>query len=281
MAYRTLSDHERSYITRGVQEDIRADGRGCIDYRHFELCTGVVSNTSGSAEIKLERTNITVGVKAEIGNPLPLQPNRGRIEFFVDCSALASPEFQGREGEGLGQHLAYRLSEIYQNSRCIDLESLSIIPGQQCWILYVDALVLEWSGGVLDCLSIAVKAALGDTKIPKLQVTGEGEEIEVEVSDNPYDATPVDASNAPIIVTLSLVGGHFVVDASHEEESCATCQLSVAMDTKGRTCGILKEGTGSIPGSQYQKALMLTSDVAKSVFDRMEQNIVDSDNMIL
>ena len=29
--------------------------------------------------------------------------------------------------------------------------------------------------------------------------------MEVEVSDNPYDATPVDASNAPIIVTLSLV----------------------------------------------------------------------------
>ena len=62
MANRTLSDHERSYITRGVQEDIRADGRGCIDYRHFELCTGVVSNTSGSAEIKLVKIYMDICV---------------------------------------------------------------------------------------------------------------------------------------------------------------------------------------------------------------------------
>ena len=43
-------------------------------------------------------------------------------------------------------------------------------------------------------------------RIPKLTVSGEGDEVEIEVSDNPYDSTPVDASNAPIIVTLSLVG---------------------------------------------------------------------------
>ena len=34
---------------------------------------------------------------------------------------------------------------------------------------------------------------------------GEGEEMEIEVSDNPYDVTSLDTSNVPIIVTLSLV----------------------------------------------------------------------------
>ncbi len=56
-------------------------------------------------------------------------------------SALASPDFQGREGEGLGHYLAYRLSDVYSNSKCIDLPSLCIVPGQQCWVLYIDALV--------------------------------------------------------------------------------------------------------------------------------------------
>ena len=51
MAY--LSRWEREYITSGVNEDFRADGRCCKDYRHFTLETGVVSNTSGSAKIKL------------------------------------------------------------------------------------------------------------------------------------------------------------------------------------------------------------------------------------
>lgn len=54
---------------------------------------------------------------------------------------------------------------------------------------------------------------------------------------------------------MSKVGGKFVVDASHEEEACSTCQLSVAVDTKGKLCGILKEGNGSIPYKQYSAAI--------------------------
>ena len=65
--------------------------------------------------------------------------------------------------------------------------------------------VLEWSGSVLDVISIAVRAALHNTRIPRLIVTGEGEEVEVEVSDNPHDSIPVDISHAPIIITLTQV----------------------------------------------------------------------------
>ena len=53
MADRALSDFEISYIKKGVLADIRSDGRSCRDYRNFELRSGIVSNTSGSAEIKL------------------------------------------------------------------------------------------------------------------------------------------------------------------------------------------------------------------------------------
>lgn len=53
MADRTLSDFEISYIKQGVLEDMRSDGRSCRDYRSFQLRSGTVSNTSGSAEIKL------------------------------------------------------------------------------------------------------------------------------------------------------------------------------------------------------------------------------------
>lgn len=98
--------------------------------------------------------------------------------------------------------------------------------------------------------------------------------MEIDVSDNPFDATPIDTSNIPVIVTLSSVrtslveiicyylcqkiGGKFVVDASHEEEACSTCQLSVAVDAKGKLCGILKEGTGSIPYKQYTPAITVS-----------------------
>ena len=58
---------------------------------------------------------------------------------------------------------------------------------------------------MLDVLSLAVRAALHDTRIPRLIVTGEGEEVEVEVSDNPHDSTSLDISHTPIIITVSQV----------------------------------------------------------------------------
>ena len=62
------------------------------------------------------------------------------VSMLLHSSALASPDFQGREGENLGQHLAHRLAQVYQN-RCIDFSKLSIVAGTHCWVLYVDALV--------------------------------------------------------------------------------------------------------------------------------------------
>lgn len=53
MATHLLSRYEREYIVSGVNEDFRADGRTCRDFRHFSLESGVVSNTSGSAKIQL------------------------------------------------------------------------------------------------------------------------------------------------------------------------------------------------------------------------------------
>ena len=59
---------------------------------------------------------------------------------------------------------------------------------------------------MLDTLSLGVRAALLSTLIPKLTVSGEGDEMEIEISDNPHDSTKVEAANAPIIVTLTQVG---------------------------------------------------------------------------
>ena len=56
-------------------------------------------------------------------------------------SANASPEFEGRGGEELAGDLAKALERAYRNKSAIDRGSLCIIPGQQCWVLYIDALV--------------------------------------------------------------------------------------------------------------------------------------------
>ena len=44
------------------------------------------------------------------------------------------------------------------------------------------------------------------TRIPKLVVTREGDDVEIEVSDNPYDVSTLDVSRVPVLISLSLVG---------------------------------------------------------------------------
>ncbi|XP_019629559.1 PREDICTED: exosome complex component RRP42-like [Branchiostoma belcheri] len=249
-----LSDAERLFIVHGVQDDLRSDGRACEDYRHVEVETDVVSNTSGSARLRLGNTDILVGVKAEMGEPDPGRPKEGKLEFFVDCSANASPEFEGRGGEELAIEVSNALQRIFNSKSTLDLTALCIIPGGQCWVLFVDVLVLECGGNLFDAVSLAVKAALYNTRIPTVIVTADDEgQQEIELSDDPYDVKRLDVDNVPLIVTLSKIGHRHVVDASWEEELCSLARLTVGVTQKGTIAGLNKEGSGSLdPESIYE-----------------------------
>ena len=197
-------------------------------------------------------------------------------------SSLSGPVFERRGGELLGQRLTEQLQEAYATSSCVDLKTLSVIAGEQCWLLHVDVLVshtppppptlplvscqvLEVGGSLLDTVSIGVLAALQSSLLPKLTVIGEGEEMEIEVSDNPHDSTPVSAQGSPLVITLHQVsdgrglcwscdgvacmqiGGRYVVDCSVEEEFCSNSFLSFTINRAGHVLSTRMEGVGSIP----------------------------------
>lgn len=254
MASVTLSEAEKVYIVHGIQEDLRVDGRGCEDYRCVEVETDVVSNTSGSARVKLGHTDILVGVKAEMGAPRLDKPNEGYLEFFVDCSANATPEFEGRGGDDLGTEIANTLYRIFNNKSSVDLQSLCISPREHCWILYVDVLLLECGGNLFDAISIAVKAALFNTRIPRVCVLEDEEgSKDIELSDDPYDCIRLSVENVPCIVTLCKIGYRHVVDATLQEEACSLASLLVSVTSKGVVTCTRKVGKGSLdPESVFE-----------------------------
>lgn len=45
----------------------------------------------------------------------------------------------------------------------LNLKDLCIIPHKLCWILYIDALVLDSGGNLFDSISMATYAALSNT----------------------------------------------------------------------------------------------------------------------
>jgi exosome complex component RRP42 len=85
-----------------------------------------------------------------VSPPPNVQLQGGHISHFVlfNCvfpssSAHASPKFEGRGGEELSSELSRILERACSNKSAVDLKSLSITPQQQCWVLYVDALVRD------------------------------------------------------------------------------------------------------------------------------------------
>ncbi|NP_001086766.1 exosome component 7 S homeolog [Xenopus laevis] len=280
MASVVLSEAEKVYVLHGVQDDLRTDGRGCEDYRCIEVESDVVSNTTGSARVKIGHTDVLVGVKAEMGTPKLERPGEGYLEFFVDCSANAAPEFEGRGGEELGTEIAFMLYKIFDNRSSIDLESLCIQAREHCWVLYVDVLLLECGGNLFDTISVAVKAALFNARIPKVRVLEDEEGgKDFELSDDPYDCVRLNVVNVPCIVTLSRIGHRHVVDATLQEEACSVASLLISVTSKGILTCMRKIGKGSLDPESIFEMIETGKHVAKSLHTSLQSALNQEESL--
>jgi exosome complex component RRP42 len=274
MAELILSESEKTFILHGVEQNFRVDGRTRSELRPIILETDIVSHASGSCHLRLANTDILVGVKAELETPLPATPNRGRVEFFVDCSANTTPGFEGRGGDNLAADISRVLARAYESPDVIDLKELCILAGKTCWILYVDILILEVGGNLYDAVSMAVKAALYSTKIPVVSVTSvDGGEPELELSDDPHSATRIKLEKAPVLVTLTRIGNQCVVDPTPEEETCSSASLLLAVSPSGFITTVKKIGGGSFQQDSIESATRQAVDVGTDVNLKLMQKL--------
>mmetsp|Transcript_24732 Transcript_24732/g.53946 ORF Transcript_24732/g.53946 Transcript_24732/m.53946 type:complete len:286 (+) Transcript_24732:43-900(+) len=251
-----MSDGEQAFCVQCIELDARLDGRSRTDYRPVELELGLIAQASGSARLHLGATDVLVGVKAEVGSPEQGRPNEGRLQVSVECSSCASPEYIGRGGEEWGSQLARALENSLRppgsgKGGGLDLRPLHIISGKTCWVLYIDALVLNDDGNVLGALSLATRAALASTRIPKVEVVmGEGgEDPELELDDDPSSSTQLSVADVPVIVSISQVAAAFALDLSLKEECCAGTTLHVAVNSQSQLCGVTQEGPRGVDPS--------------------------------
>ncbi|XP_001601196.1 exosome complex component RRP42 [Nasonia vitripennis] len=262
MAEVPLSLAEKTFILHGVDANFRNDGRSRTDYRCMELETKLMDQVHGSARLRIGNTDILVGVKVEIDTPYPDSPNEGKIEFFVDCSANATPSFEGKGGEDLANEISNVLALAYQSPHAMNLSQLSILPHKKCWKLYVDILILECGGNLFDAVAVAVKAALYSTEIPKVKgAMLDGGEADIVLSDDIYESEKLDTTNCPVLVTLCKIGDNCVVDPSSEEEMCSSANIVVSVMPNGRISSIVKMGYGSLQPATLSKILKMGTSV--------------------
>ncbi|XP_049294428.1 exosome complex exonuclease RRP42 [Anopheles funestus] len=270
MANVLLSEAEKTYILHGIQKNLRNDGRTNREYRPMELESEIVVHAAGSARLRMANTDILVGVKAEIDTPHPDHPNEGKLDFFIDCSANAAPEFEGRGGEQLATEISNTLAKAYESRKGFDLSILCIMAKHQCWKLYVDVLILECGGNLFDAVSLAVKAALFNTRIPRVSTAmHDGGAMDLILSDDPYDCERLDVATAPILVTVCKIGDQCVVDPSAEEEECSVASVAIGVSSspngKQSITTVHTAGEGSIRLETLKKSFDMATSVGAAL----------------
>ncbi|KAJ1915248.1 hypothetical protein H4219_004412 [Mycoemilia scoparia] len=288
-----LSPVERDYITKGIEKGIRADGRDRLDWRHLQIRQSIISQANGSARCRLGNlgfgTDILVGIKAEIGQYTQgdsNNPSSQKIVCNVECSPSAMQEFEGRGADEVNLELSQLLDRLLNGPQCgIDFDQLCIIPKQAYWVLYVDALVLDYDGNPIDALMMTTRAALADTRLPKVVVESITDENgvlqqEFEVVDDPQAAEPLKGrDNIPLTVTLYQIGGNYVVDTGLQEELCTKARLTVSVNPAGEICGIQKSHTKSgFAPSALPEMLKVSQKQASVLFTKLENELAKSSN---
>ncbi|KAJ1927796.1 hypothetical protein IWQ60_002613 [Tieghemiomyces parasiticus] len=273
-----ISHAEYTYIQDGLAAGIREDGRGPRDYRDYLLSLDVISHSSGSARCRIGfGTDILVGVKAEVNSIDPSEPShQGRIQCNVECSPNASQNLAGRAIDDLNNELTRFLTRALNCYGGIDLGKLCIIPKQSCWVLYVDALVLDYDGNLYDALMMATVAALYNARIPQVEIeaTGDDGEMDFDVIDDAEAALPVPGrERLPLAITLNWAKGAYIADASMTEEYCVDSRLTVLVNPQGKICAVQKSALGTIPESVMPELLTSATQIAAEMHKDLTKRI--------
>ena len=84
---------EKEHIVSLLDHGKRTDGRAFNEFRKISIIPGYVVKAEGSAIVKIGRTKVIAGVKAQLGTPFPDTPDSGVVTTTVELVPIDSPLF--------------------------------------------------------------------------------------------------------------------------------------------------------------------------------------------
>lgn len=267
-----FSDGELALAVSGVTDNFRLDGRSCFDIRTTSVRVNVISSCNGSAQVQSKNCNITVGIKVEVSAPLLDEPDSGLVEINVNCSANANPKFEGRGGEDIAQEIVFVLSNSIASA--IDRKALCISEGHKVWAIYIDVLILECScvSQLIDLSALGIKAALIDTRVPRL-IADEEDANDFVLSADSEEYCPVDTKEIPILLTLTRIHDQYVADVTEEEAAAGIARLTLAFDAQGSLSYTKKSGSGSLHPDPMKEVLGKAQNLAIKIHQDLDKQL--------
>ncbi|KAM8928078.1 exosome complex component RRP45 [Lycaon pictus] len=233
-----LSNCERRFLLRAIEEKKRLDGRQTYDYRNIKISFGT---DYGCCIVELGKTRVLGQVSCELVSPKLNRATEGILFFNLELSQMAAPAFEPGRQSDLLVKLNRLLERCLRNSKCIDTESLCVVAGEKVWQIRVDLHLLNHDGNIIDAASIAAIVALCHFRRPDVSV--QGDEVTLYTPEE-RDPVPLSIHHMPICVSFAFFqqGTYLLVDPNEREERVMDGLLVIAMNKHREICTIQSSG---------------------------------------
>ncbi len=264
-----ISSLERRYLTDLLAKGERMDNRGFWESRPIQIIPNVIKKAEGSAMVKWGDTVVLAGVKTQLGSPFPDTPNNGVITVNLELSPISSPSFESGPPGPDAIEMARIVDRGIRESKVVPLSDpkLCVIPEKTVWILFVDIYILDDGGNLIDASALAAMVALANTRIQKVLVDEETEEVTLLDETEPLPRKGCVAS-----LTYAKINDIIVYDPNLIEDRGKIARFSVAITNEGLVCSMQKGESGVFLEEEILTILEKASERVKELITLIEEN---------
>ncbi|MFH1471443.1 MAG: exosome complex protein Rrp42 [Nanoarchaeota archaeon] len=249
-----------NYVINLIKNGKRFDKRKLDEMRDLKIEYDISRNAEGSAKVTLGKTVIIAGVKLGLSTPYPDSPDKGVLTTSAEFLTIAAPEFEpGLPGEEAVE-LARVVDRGIREGHAIDLGKLCIKEKVKVWMVFLDIMVINHDGNLIDAAGIAALAALTHAKMPNLIVDGE------EYTTNRDNMTePVPLQDLPIPVTIRKNGGAHIVDTTAIEENAIHGRITVTTKANGNICAMQQGGANAFTIEEINSIVAMSQKIGEEI----------------
>lgn len=210
-------------IAISLKEGKRLDGRKAFEHRDIEIKTTVSVNAEGSVSVKIGKTEVLAGIKMSVGTPYTDHAGEGTLMTSLELLPLSHPEYEYGPPRIESIEPARVIDRGIRESGFIDFEGLCIEEGEKVWNIFVDIVVINDDGNLIDAGALAAVIALRIARRPEY----DEEKDVVKYGYFTEEGLPLNPGKMPITMTFRKIADQIFLDPTKEEEKSEEGRLTI------------------------------------------------------
>ncbi|MBN1682555.1 exosome complex protein Rrp42 [Candidatus Bathyarchaeota archaeon] len=253
-----VSHLKQKKINEVLSTGKRMDGRSLEEYRPLIIKSDVLAKSEGSAEVKLGKTHLMVGVKVGTGTPFEDTPDEGVMMTNAEFTPIAHPSWEPGPPNEDSIELARVVDRGLRSAEILDTNELNIISGKLVHIVFIDFYILNYDGNLIDACGAGAIAALLKAKKPVYEIK-KGEPVLTDKK------VPLTIRKKPIPVSVIKIGDNFILDPNADEEEVMDVRLTITFDEDGNICTMQKSGSAGLTTDEIKKCINIAKAKAPEI----------------